>query len=87
MRVESGEIIRALRCSSNPMKDERCNGCPYEGAEDIEELRRELEEACGGPVVLPVTQSDGLHHYCDVDRIAQDAADRIEELERKEERR
>ena len=73
--METKEIIRALRCAATPY--ETCTGCPYDRAESLEPIK---ERFPGNEVALPETDSDGLYHFCDVDKIALDAADRLEEL-------
>ena len=84
-KVTPEELVKALRCSALPMHDpyEKCIGCPYDMAEDPDEFFRELKEIVDGKIILPKVQSDGMHHYCDVDRIALDAADMIEEFEKR----
>ena len=65
------ELVKALRCSAS-VKPDKCDGCPY----------RLLEEY---DVEFPVpydVEIEGKKYYesCDVDRIAMDAADMLEEL-------
>ena len=76
MRVESGEIIEALRCSATPIPKgtdclKHCKGCPYDYTEKP------------GKFEMFLAEKDGLLHGCDVDRMAMDAAERIEELEKR----
>ena len=84
-KVTPEALVKALRCSASPIDGhyDNCKGCPYDMAEDPDEFFRELEEIVDGKIVLPNVQSDGMHHYCDVDRIALDAADMIEEFEKR----
>ena len=72
-KVTPEELVKALRCSAIP--HETCTGCPYDRAESLEPIK---ERFPGNEVDLQETDSDGLYHFCDVDRIALDAADMIE---------
>lgn len=66
------ELIKALRCSAQPyVKDIDCTNCKY----------RLLEPAGDLPVPCDLV-IDGVEYYesCDVDRMANDAADELEKL-------
>ena len=70
------EIVKALRCSASPWdgKDEEkaCKDCPYLTKEvPPEELK------------FAANKTDGMVWGCDCDRIALDAASRLEELKDK----
>ena len=71
--MEKNEIVKALRCSAQiPSNEEQCAGCPYfvlehPSEDDVKELGLEPEWQWKG---------------CNVDRMALDAADRIEKQER-----
>lgn len=67
--MDTNEIVKALRCSAQiPSNEEQCAGCPYfvlehPSEDDVKELGLEPEWQWKG---------------CNVDRMALDAADRIE---------
>lgn len=67
------EIIDALRCSASANGMEHCDGCPYFYRD---EPSPEIAEQYGNV-------RDDFWNSCDVDRIALDAAARLEELEGK----
>lgn len=64
-------IADCLRCSASSKPTRDCIGCPYDIKEELPEL------FAGHPELL---ESDGYCHSCDVDRMANDAADAIEQL-------
>lgn len=68
-------IVYALRCSSKPGGGKCTVLCPY----------RMLEEAKPEIPIKPNAVIDGVGYLesCDVDRIARDAADMIERLQRR----
>ena len=61
------QIVDGLRCAATYHGDPVCDGCPYLGTETVPDSLRGL------------TKND-TWDSCDVDRIALDAADLIEEL-------
>lgn len=61
------ELIRALRCTATPYSKCRGEKCPYG---NMERLEPEVQKAVGR----------GFWFSCDVDRIALEAADRLEKL-------
>lgn len=71
--METKEIIRALRCTASLWggkdKKEVCKDCPY--------LHKEVPT---GKLIQLANESDGMLWSCDCERIALDAADRLEEL-------
>lgn len=72
--MRTTEIIRALRCSATVHSDKLdCSKCPY----------RLLEPIDSAIPVPPTITLDGIEFWesCDVDGIAKDAADRLEEME------
>ena len=72
-KVTSEELCKALRCSAGRFQrgtdlSEYCKGCPYDMTEEPRDEFKNMAEM------------DGLIHWCNVDQMAVDAADRIEEL-------
>lgn len=76
--IQVSDVIHALRCSSSEKAVCRGDSCPYfykEAKETEEAVAAFLEKHGYTRDQLPVDFFDG----CDVDRIARDAADRLEE--------
>lgn len=66
--------VNALRCSTRPMSEAtNCEGCPYRF---LEPARPDLEG------FIPDVVVDGKSYYesCDIESMANDAADIIEDL-------
>lgn len=74
--LTAGEIAKALRCIASPWdgKDETetCKDCPY--------LIKEKPTTVS---LFAANKTDGMVWSCDIDRIALDAAGRLEELTKK----
>ena len=74
--IATEEIVKALRCTASPWdgKDETetCKDCPY--------LTKEEPTA---EFVFAANKTDGMIWGCDVDKIALDAASRLDELTKK----
>ena len=69
--MKTEEIVRALRCTSSVHTEEiDCSGCPYR---TVEKLEGE-DAALFGDVFVS----------CEIDKIAMDAADALEELTKEE---
>lgn len=68
------EIIKALRCTSIPRHKYDCENCPY----------RELNEVNDDIPIKEDTIIDGKKYWegCDVEKIAIDAADLLEKIQR-----
>ena len=68
------EIIKALRCTSMPRPKYDCENCPY----------RELNEVNDDIPIKEAVIIDGKKYWedCDVEKIAIDAADLLEKIQR-----
>ncbi len=77
-KVSSEELCKALRCAATPF--EKCTECPYDSTESLEDFKERFPD---DNIIPPEADCDGMYHFCDVDRIALDAAERIEELEKR----
>lgn len=68
------EIIKALRCTSTPRHKYDCENCPY----------RELNEVNDDIPIKEDVIIDGKKYWegCDVEKIAIDAADLLEKIQR-----
>lgn len=63
-------IVKALKCSASPGRHD-CDGCFYEYVEPLPEAFKNHPE---------LTAADGMCHSCDVDQIALDATEALEQL-------
>lgn len=75
LKVTSEELCKALRCSTTPF--EKCTGCPYDSTESLEDVKERFPD---DNIIPPEADCDGMYHFCDVERISLDAAERIEGL-------
>lgn len=68
------QVIKALRCTSTPNPEDDCPNCPY----------RELNEVRDDIPLKEDVIIDGKKYWedCDIDKIAIDAADLLEKIQR-----